>query len=233
MTCRVDVWGEFLCAATVFLVSHLLPTRPVLRARLIGVLRPAGYLFAYSLISIVTFAWIIAAANRAPNILLWPSSLEGVWIANGLMATAILFAVNGAGIANPFSLGGLKARPFDPARPGFASVTRHPLLWAIIFWAIAHVVANGDLAHVLLFGGAGLMALLGLFAFEARSRRALGARFRELSHGCSVVPFAALVDGRARWRDTLSWRLAAVPAVWAAVIWLHRELLDVSPLPPL
>lgn len=35
---------------------------------------------------------------------------------------------------------------------------RHPMLWGVILWAFAHLLVNGDLASVLLFGGLGIWA---------------------------------------------------------------------------
>ncbi|RVV96637.1 hypothetical protein EKE94_17295 [Mesobaculum littorinae] len=37
---------------------------------------------------------------------------------------------------------------------------RHPMLWGVVVWAVAHLLANGDLASLLLFGGMGLWALV-------------------------------------------------------------------------
>lgn len=37
---------------------------------------------------------------------------------------------------------------------------RHPLLIAVILWAVAHLLVNGDLRSVILFGGLGLWAAL-------------------------------------------------------------------------
>ena len=37
---------------------------------------------------------------------------------------------------------------------------RHPMLWGQVIWAAAHLLVNGDLASVVLFGGLGLWALL-------------------------------------------------------------------------
>lgn len=37
---------------------------------------------------------------------------------------------------------------------------RHPMLWGQAIWAVAHLLVNGDLASVVLFGGLGLWALL-------------------------------------------------------------------------
>ena len=37
---------------------------------------------------------------------------------------------------------------------------RHPMLWGFFVWAISHLLVNGDLASILLFGGLGLWAPL-------------------------------------------------------------------------
>jgi uncharacterized membrane protein len=37
---------------------------------------------------------------------------------------------------------------------------RHPMLWGTVVWAVAHLLVNGDLASILLFGGIGLWALV-------------------------------------------------------------------------
>ena len=39
-------------------------------------------------------------------------------------------------------------------------VMRHPMLWGTVVWAGAHLLVNGDLASIILFGGIGLWALL-------------------------------------------------------------------------
>lgn len=36
---------------------------------------------------------------------------------------------------------------------------RHPMLWGTVIWAVAHLLVNGDLASIVLFGGLGLWAL--------------------------------------------------------------------------
>ena len=36
---------------------------------------------------------------------------------------------------------------------------RHPMLTAVMVWAVAHLMVNGDLASLILFGGIGLWAL--------------------------------------------------------------------------
>lgn len=44
---------------------------------------------------------------------------------------------------------------------------RHPMLMSVIVWAIAHLLANGDLASVLMFGALGIWALVQIFVVNA------------------------------------------------------------------
>jgi uncharacterized membrane protein len=39
---------------------------------------------------------------------------------------------------------------------------RHPMLWGTVIWAVAHLLVNGDLASLILFGGIGLWALVAM-----------------------------------------------------------------------
>lgn len=46
------------------------------------------------------------------------------------------------------------------AKGVFASKIRHPMLWGLVIWAFAHLLVNGDLASIILFGGLGIWALV-------------------------------------------------------------------------
>ncbi len=37
---------------------------------------------------------------------------------------------------------------------------RHPMLWSVVIWSGAHLLVNGDLASIILFGSLGVWALL-------------------------------------------------------------------------
>jgi len=229
----VNGWAEFISASVIFLVTHALPARPAIRTRLTGLIGRRAYLSLYSLVSLALLAWLIMAAGRAPYIGFWSWTPERAWLANGLMAIALWLAVCGAAIANPFSLGGRAGKAYDAAHPGILVVTRHPLLLALVLWSLAHITVNGDLAHILLFGSMGAFSLIGVHAMERRARKRAGAQWRQVLAGTSLFPFSALMTGQARWSGLLSWRLLIVPAVWAAIVVLHRPVLGVSPLPPL
>jgi uncharacterized membrane protein len=228
-------WGEFLGAFTVFLLSHALPARPAVRGPLVAALGERGYLILYSLMSVAVLAWLIAAAGRAPFVQLWPYAAWQAWLVNLAMPLVCVLIAFAVGAPNPLSLGG-RGAGFDPRRPGIAGVARHPLLLALSLWAAVHAVANGDLAHLLLFGGFAGFAMLGMRVLDRRRRRLLGeVAWMRLAARTSDWPLAALLDGR--WRPGLprvadALRLALGLLLWLALLVLHPPVIGVSPLPP-
>ncbi len=51
-----------------------------------------------------------------------------------------------------------------------AVAVHHPMLWAVVLWSLGHLIANGSLADVVLFGAFLVWALLDLSANYARDR---------------------------------------------------------------
>lgn len=45
---------------------------------------------------------------------------------------------------------------------------RHPMLWGVVVWAIAHLLVNGDVASIVLFGGMGLWALASMLLINVQ-----------------------------------------------------------------
>ena len=225
-------WGEFAGALALFLGSHAVPGRPALKARIIAGIGRRGYLVVFNAVSILVLIWLIEAAAHAPYVALWDQLEWHRWVANLVMPFAIALSAFGIGAPNPLSFGGSK-RGFDPDHPGVAGMARHPLLWAFLLWASVHLLANGDLAHAILFGGFGAMAVLGMWAIDARNRRAIGlSEWSRLARRTSAVPCAALLSGRWRpHRPPTLWRLLLALAIWPALLWLHPMVIGVSPLP--
>jgi uncharacterized membrane protein len=227
-------WGELMAAFAVFLAAHSIPARPAARARLVAMMGARAYLAVYATLSLVLLAWLIVAAGRAPYVELWAFSPWQMWAPNIAMPVAALLACFGFGAANPLSFGGRSEAAFDPEHPGIAGMARHPILWAFALWAGAHLLPNGDLAHVLLFGGFLAMALVGMAAIDRRKRRQLGeSEWQRLTAHTSLVPAAALISGR--WRPDirrLSVRRFFVGLVaWLGLLVLHPIVIGVSPLP--
>jgi uncharacterized membrane protein len=144
-------WVELAVAFAAFTSTHVLPARPALRRRLTQFLGTRLYLLLYSTISLLLLWWLVVAAGRAPYVPLWEPAAWQVHTAFLAMAAACILLALAVGRPNPFSFGGGEPARFDPRRPGIVGLTRHPILLAAALWAGAHLLASGDLAHVLFF----------------------------------------------------------------------------------
>ena len=223
-------WTEFILAFIAFLAAHVIPMRPALKSPLIAVLGKPGYIAAFSILSLGLLYWLLMAAGRAPFIEILPQAGWQRWLANLAMPLAILLVVFAVGVANPFSFGG-KTAGFDPDRPGIIGLTRHPLMWGFAIWAGVHLLANGDLAHVLLVGPLLIFAASGIWGAGARARRAL-PDFDRLAARTSIWPGVALISGRWRPQGLPSFpRLLVAGLIWTALLHLHAPLIGLSPLP--
>lgn len=227
-------WIELVLVVALFFGSHLIPARPLVRARLKAILGERAYLAAYSAVSLALLAWLFVAAGRVPAVVLWDTAPWQLWVPIIVMPFVCVLLAFGVGAAHPLSILGTDRRPFDPGRPGIAGITRHPVLWAFTLWALAHIVPNGDLAHVLLFGLFAAFGAAGMAVVERRRRRTLGmAEWQRLARRTSLVPFAALINGR--WHPELraleAFRLAGAVALYLGFLILHAPVIGVSPLP--
>lgn len=223
-------WIEFALALGLFLVSHRLPAMLGARAALHARLGAAGYTLVFSLLSLGLLYWVILAAGRAPFVPLWDQEPWHRWAVNLAMPVVGLLAVFGVAAPNPFAFEGRSAG-FDPDRPGIAGLTRQPLLWALALWAAVHLLANGDLAHVLLFAPMLAFAVLGMGIVERRRRLAIGpAEWQRQTARTALVPGVALLAGRWRPHAAPSWvRLALWALSWAALWHLHEPLIGIWP----
>jgi uncharacterized membrane protein len=225
-------WIELAFALAAFFLSHRVPAMFGLKARIVAAFGPRGYVALFSVLSLGLLWWVIVAAGRAPYVELWGQPDWSRWLVNLAMPVAILLGTFGVAAPNPFAFEG-RAQGFDPDRPGIAGLTRQPLLWALAIWAAAHLSANGDLAHVLLFGPMLVLALIGAPAMEARTRARMGtATWDRLAARTALIPLAALAKGR--WRPTSLPslpRLLAALAIWAGLWHLHEPLIGLWPGP--
>lgn len=234
MTSFFAGWGELSLAFFAFFASHILPARPAVRRTLSAQFGAGGYAILYSLASLGVLAWLIEAAREAPHIQLWDFELWQLWIPNVIMPFVCLLIAFGLAAPNPFSILGRGSARFDRDHPGVAGVTRHPLLWAITLWAAAHMIPNGDLAHVILFGSFAVFGTIGMTALDGRRRREWGEeRWGRLAAKTSLTPFAAIFAGRMRLRELRLTPLRAVAALvlYVSLLAAHPHLMGVSPLP--
>ena len=219
-------WFEFAVAYVVFFLSHSVPVRPPLRPWLQARLGASGFTMAYSALSLGVLAWLIGAAGRAPHVTLWDWAPWQVHVPLIVMAPVCLILALSIARPNPFSFGGARNDQFDPARPGIVRLSRHPLLAALALWATAHVVPNGDLAHVILFGTFAAFAILGGRLIDRRKRREMGPEWQCLHEASKRASGLSLYMS-----GETAVRLVAGIGLYVLLLWLHPGLFGVSPLP--
>jgi uncharacterized membrane protein len=216
---------EFLTSLLVFLASHVLPARTGLRAWAVGRIGHGPYMAAYSVVSLAIVIWIVVAAGRAPYVELWPQASWQAWAPLLVMPFALVLLTAGLVQPNPLSIGLMRADRPDTT-VGITRITRHPVLWGFGLWALAHIVPNGDLVSVILFGGLGVFAFAGMAALDRRRRREMGDdpwadRVRETT----TVPFGATFTGR-----TLAAAAFGIAVYLALLLGGHVLLFGTDPL---
>ena len=168
------------------------------RQKRLDTLGEAAWKGTYSLVSIAGFAlivWGYGVARQTP-VVLWvpPVGLRHAASLLTLASFVLLAATYVPGNA-------LKAK------------LKHPMVLGIKLWALAHLLSNGNLADVLLFGSFLLWAILSFRA--ARLRDAAAVVKAEITHSPASRTIATLVGGVVAW---------SVFALWA-----HGPLIGVRP----
>lgn len=172
----------------IFLGVHVFSSLRAQREGLIAKIGAGPYKGLYSLLSLAGFVLIVIGMGKADAVVLWTppdwGRLAAFWI-------------------TPFAFISLVAAYL----PGnLRRATAHPMLWGVALWALAHLLANGDLAGLLLFGGFGLYALYAMWSQTRRGAKPLQTRRSPLND------LLAIVIGL---------------AVWAAAVYFHAGLSGV------
>ncbi|MBI2960967.1 MAG: NnrU family protein [Betaproteobacteria bacterium] len=216
-------------ATAAFLATHYVSSTP-LRPVLVKSLGEQAYLGAYVAVSFITLGWMIWAYRKAPAVPLWQAPGVKTW---PLVVMALSFVLLACGLLtrNPGAVRQERALQADQPVRGILRITRHPMMWAIALWALVHVVARGDAASLVFFGGFFLLALSGTALIDARKGRELGEGWRRFAAATSNVPFWAITAGRNRLHlaEIGWWRIVAGLALYAAVLALHPWLFGVKP----
>jgi uncharacterized membrane protein len=174
-----------------------------LRGTLLLRLGPMGFKGAYSIASLAGFYLLIVGYGQArlEPVPLWtpPHGMAHATVALMWVSMVMLAAAE-------IPRNAIKAR------------LRHPMVLGVKVWALAHILANGTLHDVLLFGGFLVWAVLSFRAARQRDRAAL-----EAGEVAENLPVSGLA--------TIGAVLAGT-AAWAAfILVVHVWLIGVAPLP--
>lgn len=142
-----------IAGLVLFLGIHILPMLPATRSGLVTRLGENGYKGVFTLVSAVGLGLTIYGYGQArfegsPLLYDPPFWLRHVTML--LMVPVFIFL----------------AAAYMPCK--IARVLKHPMLVAIKLWALSHLLANGDLASVLLFGGFFLWAVADRISIKRR-----------------------------------------------------------------
>jgi uncharacterized membrane protein len=186
-----------------FLGLHLLPTSPELRDGLRTRLGARTYAVVFSLLSLAGFIIIVLGYHKlqihpGKNPVLWYPPVWTRHIAVGLMLPAMILLV----------------AAFIPSR--IRTAVRHPMLAAIKIWAFAHLIANGDLGSLLLFGS--FLAFAVYDRISVKRRGALGP-LGNAEPGSVLNDVAVVIIG--------------IGLYAAMLLGLHQWLIGVAPMPGL
>jgi len=223
----MDATLTLIVATLAFLALHIIPSTP-LRAVALKALGEGVYLGLFSLVSFAAIVWMAVAYARAPTEALWP----GLRLVP-LLTLPFAFVLLACGLLapNPTLVGQARAFKEPEAARGVLRVTRHPVMWAIMLWAGAHLLAVGSLKSVVFFGGFLLLAAAGTVLQDARKAQRLGEHWTRFAAATSNVPFAAIAQGRNRlaWREIGWWRPATGLALFALLVYFHPWLFGYRP----
>ncbi len=143
----------------VFIGIHLLPTQPDLRSGLITRFGEGAYKVAFALLSFAGLALIVVGYHKlqlmpGKNPQLWVPPAGMRHLAAALMLPALI----------------LLAAAYIPSR--IRTAVKHPMLAAVKIWALAHLLANGDLGGMVLF--ASFLAWAVVDRISVKKRGAMG-----------------------------------------------------------
>jgi uncharacterized membrane protein len=223
---RESIMLDLIAASAYFLLIHFGVSGTRVRDALIARLGAGPYRGAFSLASLVGLVWMIYAYRHAQTVVLW-GLLPGLRpVAYVLVFIAFLFGVIGLATPSPTAVGmeATLAQGPEIAR-GMVRITRHPFLWGVALWALVHLIVNGDLASLMLFGSLFVLALGGTTSIDAKRRRNFGEQWMQFARVTSDIPFAAIAGGRNRLWPALAeiglWRPLAATVTYAAAFYLH------------
>ncbi|MGE5260266.1 MAG: NnrU family protein [Actinomycetota bacterium] len=187
----------FIAAIVIFFAIHLVPTMADLRGRLITQFGKPNYRVSFAVLSTASLILLIYAFAKAPVVTVWSPPPWTRWVAIVLMWPAFIFMVAA------FVPGKIKAR------------VKFPFLVAVKTWALAHLIANGDLASIILFAS--------FLAYAVYDRISLKTGRQPTSLIGFEGPAKPLNDAVVIVFGTVLYVLV--------LLWLHKLVIGVAPLP--
>ena len=211
-----QAFSWLLTGAMAFVGAHLLMSHPW-RAGLLARLGEKGFMGLYSLVSLATLGWTIAGFRTVGpgGMPLWDGTGEAPWIIASLLSLLGITLLLGSLHGNP-AMPQVPGEKIAAARAsGVFAVTRHPMMWGIALWALAHILVAPTPRVIVLMGAMMVLALVGSALQDRKKAELLGAAWESWSAQTSYWP---RLSGLGR-ISPLLWGIGAV--VWLGATFGH------------
>lgn len=223
---------NLMVAAGLFLGLHLLVSGTKLRDQITARIGEKLYVPLFAVASLGAIVWLCiaytaASASRANTVLFDAGAgLRGLGVV--VLAAAFALVVPGVLRGNPTSAGQEKANI-----SGVLRITRHPFLGGVALWAGFHLIAGGTLAATIFFTTFLVLAVAGPRAIDGKVRRKRPADWQAIATTTSILPFAAIAQGRNRLilPEIFDWRCSVAAVIFGAFLYFHSGLFGVAPFP--
>ena len=221
---------SLVLAAVFFVGIHVFVSGTSLRGAIVAKTGGVAYQTAFSVVSLLGLIWLGLAYAAVEPAELWEPAAWLRPITHLLTLVAFLFVAIGVATPSPTVVGGEAALSEGVAPSGILRITRHPFLWGVTIWAVAHLLVSADFASLILFGSLLLLALVGPPSIDAKRERIFGEDWTRFAESTSSVPFLAISQGR----NTLElaeigwWRVALGLVLYAAFLVSHSWLFGAS-----
>lgn len=223
----MDPIAYLALACIVFLLLHVVPSTP-LRPALVGAVGERAYLGLFSLASLAGIVWMVIAYKAAPVAVLWPGLRQ---LPSAIMPFALILVVAGVMTPNPTAVGAARLLERENPARGVLRITRHPIMWGIMLWAGAHLLARGELRSTLFFGSFLLLAAAGTVLMDRRKAALYGETWARYARLTSNVPFVAIAQGRNHfaWREFGVLKIVIALVLFAVIFHFHVWLFGLRP----
>lgn len=189
-----------LLGIAIFLLVHLVPTSTELRRSLVERYGLATYKVGFAIVALIGLSIIVLGygklqINPGKNPVLWDPPTWTKHLNLVLMLPAMILLV----------------AAYIPSR--IKSTMKHPMLVAVKLWALGHLLANGDLGSMTLFGSFLAWAIYDRISVKKRST---AAPLNSIEANSIAIDILVLFLGTALYAFMLVWGhpyLIGVPVV--------------------